>query len=618
MFYWDSPDPAGTAEASMYLNNGEGEIFLCRKLIQGGTNGQAGCQGELELDLSQIDPELASKVSRLANANEKLAKELEGLRSNYAALKAFMAALEKRVDQLGASLFDVLTEADFIGHEQELKEIIELIRSYKASANALSEESKKTLEGAKAEANAVKKAFENVIAREGATIDDVTVAVPEVTDLEVDIPQPEDQTDPFDPANDPYAQIAKATIDLIERNWPDKRFEILLIINAWNQKQKDVSASLAARSRISAAEMTAYYESVKTVKTFILETGCGGNGCLSEDGWFKDSMVPNEVRRSLKAELRMIDPVKSELLEEQMRLWKRDEVNQQKIIAAVQALAGAARTLTRLAADDSAYLRGRLDAILSSTLVAAKNGACIAGTMAPGVNDFADWYELISAKNLCTGETLALWEQALSGVGIIAGSGRLWRAIGEEISGISKVSSNAVAIVSNSRNISDESLRKASKIGSESKSFSRAMDSVASGKPHFYLKRSGEAIPSTGFRHVPSDAAYLNSMVKSGSIPARADGTYFSFDSFNDAATAKTKLQVPHDAAIKVEFDTLQIVDDVRIPNGDWGRKDWLEPITKDQPQFGVGGATQAITSKEILASRIIDLRTGKVLYERK
>jgi hypothetical protein len=439
MFFWGSSDSVGTAEGTMYLNNGAGEIFLCRDLIQGGTTGNRSCQGELELELSQIDPEVASKLERLAAVNEKLAKELEGLRSNYASLKAFMDALEKRVDKLGASLFDVLTEADFIGHERELNEVIELIRSHKASATALGEESKKTLEGAKAEADAVKKAFEDILSREGATINDVTVAVPEVTDLEVDIPQPEDQTDPFDPANDPYAQIAKATIDLIERSWPDKRFEILLIINAWNQKQKDVEAALAARSRISAAEMKAYYESVNKVKAFILETGCGGNGCLSEDGWFKDSAVPSEVRRSLKAELRTIDPIKSELLEEQMRTWQRDEINQQKILAAVQALSGAARTLSRLAVDDSAYLRGRLDAILSSTLTAAKNGACVAGTLAPGVNDFADWYEMVEGKDVCTGDSLAIWEQALSGVGLIAGSGRLWRTMAEEISGLAKV-----------------------------------------------------------------------------------------------------------------------------------------------------------------------------------
>lgn len=76
-------------------------------------------------------------------------------------------------------------------------------------------------------------------------------------------------------------------------------------------------------------------------------------------------------------------------------------------------------------------------------------------------------------------------------------------------------------------------------------------------------------------------------------------------------------MQVPHDAAIKIEFDTRQILGDVQIPKGQWGKADYPEPITNDFPQFGPGGATQAVTTKPIVVNKIIDARTGKVLYER-
>ena len=36
-----------------------------------------------------------------------------------------------------------------------------------------------------------------------------------------------------------------------------------------------------------------------------------------------------------------------------------------------------------------------------------------------------------------------------------------------------------------------------------------------------------------------------------------------------------------------------------------WGKADYLEPITKDFPEFGKGGATQAITHKEIKVDKI-------------
>lgn len=47
------------------------------------------------------------------------------------------------------------------------------------------------------------------------------------------------------------------------------------------------------------------------------------------------------------------------------------------------------------------------------------------------------------------------------------------------------------------------------------------------------------------------------------------------------------------------------------------GKAGYLEPITNDFPQFGSGGATQAVTRQPIVVNKIIDTRTGKVLYER-
>ena len=57
-----------------------------------------------------------------------------------------------------------------------------------------------------------------------------------------------------------------------------------------------------------------------------------------------------------------------------------------------------------------------------------------------------------------------------------------------------------------------------------------------------------------------------------------------------------SSLQVPHDASIRAEFDTLQIIDDITIPYGKWGTAPYLEPITTDFPQFGDGGASQVVT----------------------
>ena len=122
----------------------------------------------------------------------------------------------------------------------------------------------------------------------------------------------------------------------------------------------------------------------------------------------------------------------------------------------------------------------------------------------------------------------------------------------------------------------------------------------------FYVTPGGDVVPAMGYRYISENAAYLDDMTKTMSIPANTDGTYFSFDNY-DIANPQA-LQVPHDASVKVSFDTLQIIDDISVPYGNWGKASYLEPITTDFPQFGSGGATQVITHSKIKIKSITKL----------
>ena len=106
--------------------------------------------------------------------------------------------------------------------------------------------------------------------------------------------------------------------------------------------------------------------------------------------------------------------------------------------------------------------------------------------------------------------------------------------------------------------------------------------------------------------NVVENASYLDSMSDTMTIPANDSGTYFSFDCFDTANPGA--LQVPHDAFVRVEFDTLQIIYEIDVPYGNWGKSPYLEPVTKDFPQFGPGGATQVITHSEIHIDSITKL----------
>ena len=125
-------------------------------------------------------------------------------------------------------------------------------------------------------------------------------------------------------------------------------------------------------------------------------------------------------------------------------------------------------------------------------------------------------------------------------------------------------------------------------------------------KTDFYVKPNGEIVPATGYRYMPAEASYMDSLKNTMEIPANSSGTYITFDKFD--VPTPGRLQVPHDASIRGSFDTLQIIDDIRVPNGKWGQASWLEPITKDFPKYGPGGATQALTYQKIKLNSLKDL----------
>ena len=100
---------------------------------------------------------------------------------------------------------------------------------------------------------------------------------------------------------------------------------------------------------------------------------------------------------------------------------------------------------------------------------------------------------------------------------------------------------------------------------------------TSSVKTDFYVKPNGEIVPATGYRYMPAEASYMESLKNTMEIPANPSGTYITFDKFD--VPTPGRLQVPHDASIRGSFDTLQIIDDIRVPNGKWGQASWLEPI---------------------------------------
>ena len=277
----------------------------------------------------------------------------------------------------------------------------------------------------------------------------------------------------------------------------------------------------------------------------------------------------------------------------------------------------------------------------------------------PGVSVGKDFYELVTGKNLVTDESIGTWGRTFAALGILTlggsnhvknfgnviaklapklikrfGVGGL-KAIKKGIAGGEKIYDSArklgastkekVISFAKSFHNNPKALEKIDDItGNIALSLfaKKVFDETPVGRPSFYVMPGGKAIPATGYRHFGSDSSDLvkNFIAKEGRIPKHPTNVnYMTFEKIDDAIVASARLQVPHDARFRVTFDTLDNIDDTITPTK-WGSSDYLklEPYTKYFPQFGKGGASQAVTKEAIPnVLEVKDLLTGEVLFKK-
>lgn len=272
----------------------------------------------------------------------------------------------------------------------------------------------------------------------------------------------------------------------------------------------------------------------------------------------------------------------------------------------------------------------------------------------PGVSTVKDFYELVSGRTLIGKEDLGVADRSIRAVSIavdiatVGVGGRVAKVVLDKSFDGLKTFIKSPMVEEMASKLIDSAAKLGATTGAKILSFAqsfksnpgaigkveeittniikspkalKAFEQTPVGRPAFYMNADGKAVPATAYRHFKSsDIDFLKeNVIKNGKIPEHpSTGNYITFERFEDAAEASSKLQVPHDARYRVTVDTLNNVNDISIPRGNWGAADWLEPITKDMHEYGVGGASQAVTKSEI--SNILevkDLISGEVLYKR-
>lgn len=249
----------------------------------------------------------------------------------------------------------------------------------------------------------------------------------------------------------------------------------------------------------------------------------------------------------------------------------------------------------------------------------------------PIVGDVADLYELLTGNDFVSGKQLSANDRILSGLGLIAGSGAAFRNASRYVYAPSKYKGTfEQSFVQQSGrrlegNVDFQDARRVIDVTDytvdgvrKSPTLNRIYSDPGFQKTDFYVRKDGSVIPATGYRYVGSKNPYVSETIESGQLPAVDEPHYITFDRFDSASDAQSRLQLRpdrNDASYRLEFDTLQTADDLRVPRGRFGSRDYLEPLTGTFPEYGAGGATQAITNNKIHVREIVDLRSGEVLF---
>lgn len=156
----------------------------------------------------------------------------------------------------------------------------------------------------------------------------------------------------------------------------------------------------------------------------------------ANDYWFKNSPVPESARNALKTDIAIFDSGRAEQLTGALKTWNGPASSeQQKILDSVVAFGEVSRAYQTLRPEEKVFSQSSLASVLDGLITSAQFLGKVAVGFTP-VGDVVDFYETFLGKDFYTGEELSTWGRALTGVGLIWGSGKFWRAAGEEIAGI--------------------------------------------------------------------------------------------------------------------------------------------------------------------------------------
>lgn len=270
---------------------------------------------EIELDLEQIDPDLADSIEELLDMLERQLGLLDDFGPNADQAARDRAQLEQLLDDLQELIdrgFDQIDPAEL---DVLLTEYADVAKEVLEALKQVVKDFKTAIEDLRSELDRLSGNLNDRL----SDLDDFSSNGPDFGDSDFskidndtlpDVDVPGQGDDPWDESNDIYDEYATQTIALLSDTLADdgatvlERMPFLEIFNAWRVNITAMEAALQARAVVSQEEFGAFLRAKGRVLDFV-------EPWIDDRGWFKDRPIPDDTKELVDRALASRDPVRA-------------------------------------------------------------------------------------------------------------------------------------------------------------------------------------------------------------------------------------------------------------------------------------------------------------------
>ncbi len=408
-----------------------------RLLFQTTRNGTA-YQGETEVALSlrEIDPQLADSLQNLkaaiAEARDALHRTARTADELADGLER-LAALDAAIDELLARGWDSLTPEDLdalLALYDDLlpgvrDALVQFLSDLQRDVAELRQEIERISEVFRQQADSVDGVLSGAPGwdpQDPGGFDPIATGEPPPIDVPAVL-----GTDPWSPANDPYADYADSVLaslaSTVNNGTVEDRISFIGIYQAWRYNIDTLEVILQMRSAVSVGEWGAFLSAKTRVLSYLHQF-------IDDRGWMKDAPIPPAVRDFIDL-LKDLDVTyrfkrRAEALQLELNTWRGELTDRQQAILDVLLVLDA-HARERLAQEAPKEEDGFWDIVGDIIDTAIE--------FTP-IGDLLDACRLVTGREGCwNGRELTWKERALSGLGVAIGSGAAWKAAAGKVSG---------------------------------------------------------------------------------------------------------------------------------------------------------------------------------------